>query len=80
VERLFTTFSGPGQDAIIRATLTSENGDRRVHSNHKWEEKWRACFDETKAVDRADIRRNYNDLMHSFQAAIGLPFERQPAE
>jgi hypothetical protein len=75
VERLFTVFSGPGQDAVIRAALTSENGDRTLHSHHAWDEKWRACFDESKAVDRAEIRRRYTTLMQSFQAAIGLPFE-----
>ena len=78
VERLFTVFTGPGQDALLRATLTSENGDRTLHSNHKWEEKWRACFDEAKAVDRAEIRRAYAALMQSFQSAIGLPFAPLP--
>jgi hypothetical protein len=78
VERLFTVFAGPGQDALIRAALTSELGDRTLHSNHMWEEKWRACFDEAKAVDRREIRRAYDALMASFQSAIGLSRDPPP--
>ena len=41
----FRTFTGPGEDAKIRAVVVHDLGDRRVHAAYDWDEAYEWMFD-----------------------------------
>jgi hypothetical protein len=69
---LFRTNVAAGKDAMIRTSLTSENGDRRKSPHFTWKPEWEAAFDGTASADRKEVRRAYTELMHRFKTSIGL--------
>jgi len=63
----FETYTGWGQDALLR-TASARRRDGRPSD---WKKEWDACFS-TKVADPKDVRKAYHRVMSAFAQDIGV--------
>lgn len=72
MQLLFHTFTGQGEDAKIRATITHDLGDRRAHAAYDWDSAWDAMFDEADLPTDYQVDEAYMQAMNALKRSIGL--------
>ncbi|WP_299960052.1 hypothetical protein [uncultured Roseobacter sp.] len=77
IHMAFQTFSGWGQDAKIRAAISSGRGNRQKHANYAWEEKFDKMFSTENLEDEQNFREAYYCCMNELRDCIGLDNERE---
>lgn len=68
----FRTFTGPGEDAKIRAVVVHELGDRRVHAAYGWDEAYEWMFDAEDLPTDYQIDEAYMQAMNGLKRSVGL--------
>ncbi|WP_071675341.1 hypothetical protein [Nioella nitratireducens] len=68
----FHTFTGPGEDAKIRATITHDLGDRRVHAGYDWDEDYAHMFALDDLPTDHQIDDAYMQAMAALRRSVGL--------
>jgi hypothetical protein len=69
---LFRTFTGPGEDAKIRAVITHALGDRRHHAAYDWQAEWEAMFDSEDMPTDYQVDEAYLQAMNALKRSVGL--------
>jgi hypothetical protein len=70
---LFTTYSGPGEDAKIRSLISGLDGNRRTHRNYEWDPAWENAFTaSTFTADKQEIEETYFAVMEAFRRCLGI--------
>jgi len=68
----FRTFTGPGEDAKIRAVVVHELGDRRVHAAYDWDEAYEWMFDAEDMPTDYQVDEAYMQAMNGLKRSVGL--------
>ncbi len=68
----FSTFTGWGQDAKIRAAVASGMADRKKHANYDWKQEFASMFDEQSIPPRQEFLVSYSKAMEALRNCIGL--------
>jgi len=67
INNFFRTFTGPGQNAKLKATF-----GKHKSANSDWNDDWEDCFDEEKATTEQQIRKAYSEFMEQFSIALEI--------
>ena len=68
----FRTFTGPGEDAKIRAVVVHDLGDRRVHTAYDWDEAYEWMFDAEDMPTDYQVDEAYMQAMNGLKRSVGL--------
>ena len=68
----FRTFTGPGEDAKIRAVVVHDLGDRRVHAAYDWDEAYEWMFDAEDMPTDYQVDEAYMQAMNGLKCSVGL--------
>ncbi|MAN13204.1 hypothetical protein [Alterinioella nitratireducens] len=68
----FRTFTGPGEDAKIRAVVVHDLGDRRVHAAYDWDEAYEWMFDAEDMPTDYQVDEAYMQAMNGLKRSVGL--------
>lgn len=68
----FQTFTGWGEDAKIKANISSSMADRRIHANYKWEVAYDDMFQENAFASSKKFEQAYLGMMNALRNSIGL--------
>lgn len=73
-DALFMMFARPGKDALIRTTVTSQWGNRKLDSTYQWQADWDDDLaDPEQALPREEIERRYLAVMETLRHGIVGP-------
>jgi len=76
----FSTYSGRGHDAKLRAEVSNKYGDRRKEAVGKWKDGWQTLFVQNPddVTSREGITGAYFLLMNEFSQSLGLGIGGSP--
>lgn len=73
IHTLFSTFTGPGQDAKLRTEVSCGEGDRTKDCNYDWNPQWSGYFvDREKCSSLEEVKKSYDHLMNCFKSSLGI--------
>ncbi|MCA9734244.1 MAG: hypothetical protein H6696_04710 [Deferribacteres bacterium] len=75
-EIAFHVFNRAGDNARIIAEICNELGDRRIHAQYEWQDKWNEAFYEDKNFNRNAFINEFFAVMEQFQESIGLAIRK----
>ena len=72
IHLVFLTYTGAGKDALIKASISGPDGDRRKHSSYAWEENFDELFASRDNPPKSQISKSYQEVMAELRKCIGL--------
>ncbi len=72
INLIFLTYTGFGKDALIKASISGPDGDRRTHSNYTWQDGFAKLFSTLDNPTKPQIQKSYQDTMAELRKCIGL--------
>jgi hypothetical protein len=71
----FETYVSEGSNAKIRTIISGFDGDRRIHCNYNWEDKWDLFFSSPETFNKIIFQESYDAVVREFQRSIGIIYK-----